>query len=289
MHSSFRHPSLPCTVLNCDLHCHSTCSDGLLPPAEVVRRAAANGVDLLALTDHDDLDGLDVAGSTASQVGVTLIAGVEISIEWETLQIHVLGLGFDPADQALNDGLAGIRAGRIERARKMAAELDRVGIGGSFEGAIRHAANPNLVSRAHFGRYLVEIGACKDLRSVFESYLIPGRPGYVDHRWATLADSVRWISDAGGVAAVAHPARYKLSRGDMRRFLGEFKELGGQAIEVMSGSHTPEHVELYGRLAREYGFFASRGSDFHGPGESYVDLGRLPPLPEGLRPVWQLF
>lgn len=282
-------PFLSSAVFNCDLHCHSTCSDGLLPAAEVARRAAANGVDMLALTDHDDVDGLAAAREVADAVGMAFVNGVEISIEWERLQIHVLGLAFDVADAPLNAGLAAIRSGRIERARRMSAELALVGVGGAFEGAMRYAANPNLISRAHFGRYLVEAGVCKDLRSVFESYLVPGRPGYVDHRWATLGDSVRWILDAGGIAAVAHPGRYKLTRSEMRRFLGEFKDLGGQAIEVMSGSHTPEHVAVYGRLAKEYGFLASRGSDFHGPGESYVDLGQLAPLPDGLTPVWEAF
>jgi predicted metal-dependent phosphoesterase TrpH len=218
-----------------------------------------------------------------------LVNGVEISIEWESLQIHILGFAFDSTDQVLNAGLASIRAGRIERARRMAAELEKVGIAGAFEGAMGYAANPNLISRAHFARHLIDSGVCKDMRSVFESYLVPGRPGYVDHRWATLPESLRWIRGAGGVAAVAHPGRYKLSRADMRRFLAEFKDLGGQAIEVMSGSHTPEHVDAFGRLAREYDFLASRGSDFHGPGESYVDLGKLPPLPEGLKPVWHAF
>lgn len=289
MHSSFRCPKLPVAVLNCDLHCHSTCSDGLLSAADVARRAAANGVDMLALTDHDDLDGLPSARIAADELGMAFVNGVEISIEWEKLQIHILGLAFNSADQVLNSGLAKVRSGRIERAQRMSIELAKVGIAGAFEGAMRYAANPNLISRAHFARYLVESGACKDMRSVFESYLVPGRPGYVDHRWATLADAVRWILGAGGIAAVAHPGRYKLSRTEMRRFLGDFKALGGQAIEVMSGSHTQEHVEVFGRLAREYDFLASRGSDFHGPGESHVDLGKLAPLPEGLKPVWQGF
>jgi predicted metal-dependent phosphoesterase TrpH len=276
-------------VLNCDLHCHSICSDGLLPADAVARRAAGNGVDLLALTDHDDLEGLPLARAAADEVGMAFVNGVEISIEWEALQIHLLGFAFDHTHPVLNAGLAGIRSGRIERAQRMAAELDKAGISGAFAGAMRYAANPNLISRAHFGRFLVETGVCKDLRSVFESYLVPGRPGYVKHRWATLADSLAWISAAGGVAAIAHPGRYKLSRADLRRFLDEFRDLGGQAIEVVSGSHTAEHVDLFGRLAKEYGFFASRGSDFHGPGESYVDLGRLASLPAGLAPVWQLF
>lgn len=276
-------------MLNCDLHCHSTASDGLLPADEVVRRAAANGVDRLALTDHDDLGGLALARATANEVGIALTNGVEISIEWEGLQIHILGLAFDVDNVALNAGLSTIRAGRIDRAQRMSVDLEKIGVRNAFDGAMRFAKNPCLISRAHFARYLVESGVCKDVRSVFESYLVPGRPGHVDHRWATLADSITWVVGAGGVAAVAHPGRYKLNNRDMRRFLSEFKDLGGQAIEVMSGSHSHENVGTFGRLASEYGFLASRGSDFHGPGESYVDLGKLPPLPDGLKPVWEVF
>lgn len=285
-------PGLPesrATVQNADLHCHSTASDGLLAPAEVVRRAAANGVDLLALTDHDDIAGLADARAAAESMGMAFVSGVEVSIEWESLQIHVVGLGFDTADAALNAGLAGIRSGRIERARRMSAELEKAGIGGAFEGAMRHSENPNLVSRAHFARYLVETKVCKDVRSVFESWLVPGKPGYVEHRWASVADCVAWIKGAGGIAVLAHPARYKLSSGALRRFLGEFRDLGGEGIEVVCGSHSPDDIGVFGRLAREYGFLASRGSDFHGPQESYVDLGRLAPLPDGLKPVWESF
>ena len=276
-------------MLNVDLHCHSTASDGLLPAADVARRAFANGVDLLALTDHDNLGGLAAARAVADEVGMGFVNGVEISIEWGGLQVHVLGLGFAADDQALGDGLETIRSGRVVRAQRMAAELDKVGLHGAFEGAMRHAENPTLISRAHFARYLVESGVCKDVRSVFDSYLIPGRPGYVDHRWATLADSVGWINGAGGIAALAHPGRYKFSKPQMRLLLEEFKELGGQAIEVISGSHSAENVAVFGRYAREYGFMASCGSDFHGPGESYVDLGKLAPLPPDLKPVWEAF
>ena len=276
-------------MLNVDLHCHSSASDGLLPAADVARRAFANGVDLLALTDHDNLGGLAAARAVADEVGMGFVNGVEISIEWGGLQVHVLGLGFAADDQALGDGLAQIRSGRVTRAQRMAAELDKVGIHGAFEGAMRHAENPTLISRAHFARYLVESGVCKDVRSVFDSYLIPGRPGYVDHRWATLADSVGWINGAGGIAALAHPGRYKFSKPQMRLLLEEFKSLGGQAIEVISGSHSQENVAVFGRYAREYGFMASCGSDFHGPGESYVDLGKLAPLPPDLKPVWEAF
>ena len=274
---------------NVDLHCHSTASDGLLPAAEVARRAFANGVELLALTDHDNLDGLAAARAVADEVGMGLVNGVEISIEWGGLQVHILGLNFAADDQVLNDGLAAIRSGRISRAQRMAAELDKVGIHGTFEGAMRHAENPTLISRAHFARHLVDAGVCKDVRSVFDSYLVPGCPGYVDHRWVTLADSVGWINGAGGIAALAHPGRYKFSKPQMRLLLDEFKELGGQAIEVISGSHSQENVAVFGRFAREYGFMASCGSDFHGPGESYVDLGKLAPLPKDLKPVWESF
>ena len=274
---------------NVDLHCHSTASDGLLSAAEVARRAFANGVELLALTDHDNLGGLAAARAVADEVGMRFVNGVEVSIEWGGLQVHIVGLAFADDDKALGDGLAQIRSGRVTRAQQMAAELDKVGIHGAFEGAMRHAENPTLISRAHFARYLVEAGVCKDVRSVFDSYLTPGRPGYVDHRWATLAESVGWIKGAGGIAALAHPGRYKFSKPQMRLLLEEFKELGGQAIEVISGSHSQENVAVFGRYAREYGFLASCGSDFHGPGESYVDLGKLAPLPSDLKPVWEAF
>ena len=276
-------------MLNVDLHCHSTASDGLLPAAEVARRAAQNGADMLALTDHDNLAGLDDARAVADECGMRFINGVEISIEWLGLQIHVVGLNFDAANPAINDGLASIRSGRVTRARRMADELEKIGIAGCFEGAMRHAENPSLVSRSHFARHLVEIGVCKDVRSVFESYIVPGKPGYVVHRWPSLADSVAWIHGAGGLAVVAHPGRYKLTRAEVRRFLDEFKALGGEAVEVVTGSHSAENVSTFTRLAQEYDFLASCGSDFHGPGESYVDLGKLPPLPAGLRPVWEAF
>ena len=274
---------------NIDLHCHSTASDGLLAPAELVRRAAANGVELLALTDHDDLGGLSPARAVAESLGMRFINGVEISIEWGGLQVHILGYNFDAEDAALNTGLASIRSGRIVRAQRMSADLEKAGIPGCFDGAMRFAENPNLISRAHFARYLVECGVCKDVRSVFDSYIVPGRPGYVDHRWATLEESIGWIVGSGGIASIAHPGRYKFSRPEMRSLLGDFKSYGGQAIEIVSGSHSAENVAVFGRFAREYGFMASCGSDFHGPGESYVDLGRIESLPTDLKPVWDAF
>lgn len=275
--------------LNWDFHCHSTASDGLLPAAEVARRAAGNGVQLLALTDHDDLAGLAPARAVADELGMGFVNGVEVSIEWEGTSFHVVGLGFDAEHPVLNEGLASIRAGRMDRARRMAEALDAIAIRGALEGAMAFAENPHLISRAHFARYLVQIGLCKDVHSVFENYLTPGKPGYVDHCWATLEDAVAWIRAAGGVAVVAHPGRYKISNGALRRFLGEFKDAGGEGIEVVTGSHSPDQVHHFARLARHYGFLASRGSDFHGPQESYTDLGRLAALPDDLTPLCARF
>ena len=288
LNSRFTQHLLPVTPANFDFHCHSVVSDGLLPPQDVARRAAANGVDLWALTDHDDLGGLDVARATAEEVGMKFVPGVEISIEWKGVPIHIVGLGFDANNPALVNGLDELRVGRIERAKRMGEALNAIGIPGIYEGALCFATNPSLISRAHFARYMVSIGIARDVPSVFQHYLTPGKPGYVDHRWATLADAVRWITTAGGVAVVAHPGRYKMSGAQTRQFLDDFKDLGGQAIEVTCGSHSPDNVMHFARLARHYAFHASRGSDFHGPLESYVDLGKLPQLPEDLKPVWRL-
>jgi len=216
------------------------------------------------------------------------VNGVEISIEWQGIPIHVVGLGFDDHNRALVGGLEELRQGRIERARRMSDALAAVGIPGVFDGALCFVTNPSLISRAHFARYMVSIGIARDVPGVFQYYLTPGKPGYVDHRWATLEEAVTWITGAGGVAVVAHPGRYKMSGGNMDKFLGDFKDAGGQGIEVTCGSHSPDHVLHFARLARRYAFHASRGSDFHGPEESYVDLGKLPQLPEDLKPVWRL-
>ena len=272
-----------------DLHSHSRASDGLLSPAEVARRAVDNGVDMLALTDHDETQGLAQARGVADAFGMRFINGVEISIEWSGLQVHIVGLDFDADDATLNAGLEGIRSGRVERARRMAADLERVDIPGCFEGAMRYAENPNLIGRSHFARYMVKRGVCRDTQSVFESYLVPGKPGYVTHRWVTLADAVGWIRGAGGLAVIAHPGRYKFSRVEMRHLFDEFKGLGGQAIEVVSGSQSQDHLIQMSRLAREYGFLASCGSDFHGPEESHVDIGGNASLPGDLTPVWTAF
>lgn len=275
------------TPLNADLHCHSTVSDGLLAPAEVVRRAHANGVELLALTDHDELGGLPEARAAAAEVGLRFVDGVEISISWGDDQtVHIIGLGIDPENKALADGLRQVRGGRDARAGRMADELDKFGIHGAYEGALKYVGNPALISRSHFARFIVESGFAKDTKSVFDFWLAKGKPGYVEHTWASLKDALDWIIGAGGIAVIAHPGRYRVSRVERQRLFEEFKNLGGRGIEVLSGSHGENETRELARVAREFGFLASRGSDFHGPGESWIDLGRLPNLPEGLTPVW---
>jgi predicted metal-dependent phosphoesterase TrpH len=253
----------------------------------VVRRAAANGVELLALTDHDELGGLAEARAAADDIGLRFVDGVEISISWGDDQtVHIVGLGVDPANAALIEGLHQVRSGRDSRAGRMAAELDKVGIHGAYEGALRHAGNPALVSRSHFARYIAEQGHAKDVKSVFDYWLAKGKPGYVEHAWATLEDALRWIVGAGGTAVIAHPGRYRLSKAERNELFIAFKDLGGRGIEVLSGSNKDDEVREFSRIAREFGFLASRGSDFHGPGESWIDLGKLPDLPEDLTPVW---
>jgi len=273
-------------VPNYDLHCHSTASDGLLAPAELVRRAAANGVEILALTDHDELAGLAEARVEAAALGLRFIDGVEVSVTWGGITIHVVGLNIDPASEQLQQGLHAIRQGRTERAKKMAQDLARVGIPGSLEGAYAYVENPNLIGRTHFARFLAEKGYVGDVKSAFQHYLVDGKPGYVPHQWATLADALAYIKAGDGIAVLAHPGRYKLTRSEMRKFLGEFRDGGGGGIEVLTSSHTPEQALEYAILAKEFGFLASRGSDFHGPGESRVDLGKLPSLAADLKPVW---
>jgi predicted metal-dependent phosphoesterase TrpH len=270
-----------------DLHCHSTWSDGLCTPGAVVERAAGRGVDVLALTDHDELGGLPEARAAADERGITLINGVEVSVSWETHTIHVVGLRVDPAEPLLAEGLATVRQGRSERARRMAESLAAVGIRGAYEGALQYVTSERLISRTHFARFLVETGRAAEVKDVFKRYLTRGKPGYVPHQWASLPDALAWIRAAGGHAVVAHPGRYPLSPTAMRRLLGEFSDLGGDAIEVISASHNAAQADEFAAYARTFGFAASAGSDWHGPGESWLDLGALPPLPRDLEPVWQ--
>lgn len=270
-----------------DLHSHSTTSDGLLTPTELVKLAAAQGIRLFALTDHDDVDGLAEARIAAAEVGISLIDGVEISVTWHNRCVHIVGLRIDPANPELLHGLENIRAGRTLRAEKMAASLDEFGIPGSLAGAYRHAGNERMIGRAHFARFLVEKGYAKDVKSVFKKFLIRGKPGYVPHQWADMSEAISWITAGGGIAVLAHPGRYDIGKTNLRALLTDFHAAGGGGVEVVSGSHTREQYLEFANYAHEFGLLASAGSDYHGPGENYLDLGRLPDLPQNCRPVWQ--
>jgi predicted metal-dependent phosphoesterase TrpH len=273
-------------LTNADLHCHSNASDGTLSPEALAERAAANGVELWALTDHDELSGLPRAREAALDVGMDYLTGTEISVSFAGETVHIVGLGFDADDDGIRAGLATTRSGRRQRAMDMAAGLARVGIAGAFEGALRYVGNPGLISRTHFARFLVDTGVCPDTHSVFRRYLTDGKPGYVPHAWARLGDAVRWITQAGGMAVIAHPGRYKFSPTAEYALITEFIAHGGRALEVMTGSHSAAEQIRYGATAREFDLLASRGSDFHSPGESRTELGTLPDLPGGLLPVW---
>lgn len=274
------------TALNIDLHCHSTVSDGVLPPADVARRAHASGVDVWALTDHDEVGGIAQARESATALGMRFITGSEISVTWAGQTVHIVGLGFDPENPTLVQGLHDTRAGRAERARRIGDRLADMGIAGAYEGAIPFAGNPELVSRTHFARYLVQAGHCPDVQTVFNKYLGDDCPGHVPMQWATLSNAVNWITQAGGRAVIAHPGRYKYSLLQFNALFDEFLQLGGVGIEVVTGSHTADEARHYAGVARRFGFLASRGSDFHSPTESKVDLGALPPLPDDLKPIW---
>jgi len=271
--------------VNFDLHCHSNVSDGALPPAEVARLAARSGVEVWALTDHDQLGGLAQAREAALAEGMRFVDGVEISVTWRGSTIHVVGLRIDPASDVLISGLERVRGGRIERARQMARELEEAGIAGAFEGAMRHAENPAMVARTHFARFLAEAGVVADLREAFRRFLVPGKPGYVPHQWAALAEAIQWIRAAGGQAVLAHPGRYGLSAGAMSALLAEFRAAGGEALEVVTGGHSTEQMRHFGAIAVQLQLAASRGSDFHGPEEG-AEFGSLPALDPALRPVW---
>ena len=271
---------------NFDLHCHSNVSDGVLSPQALVSRAAEKGVDVLALTDHDDVDGLTGAAQVARQVGICFIPGVEISVTWQTSTLHIVGLRIDAHNELLLKGLGAIQQGRQQRAERISQELEKAGIPGALAGAITHAGNPRLIGRTHFARYLVEQGIVKDMRSVFKHYLVKGRAGYVQHCWTSLENAVSWIRQSGGQAVLAHPGRYDLKTGKLKRLLAEFKELGGEAIEVVTGCHTPQHCARFAVLAVEFGLLASRGSDFHAPGEGGREIGGGPALPQDLTPIW---
>jgi predicted metal-dependent phosphoesterase TrpH len=275
-------------LLNADLHCHSVVSDGTLTPEALATRAKANGVQLWALTDHDEIGGQERAIAAAKALDMKYLTGVEISITFAGKTVHIVGLGFDHTNTDLVQGLRNTRGGRAERAKEMSDGLAKVGIHGAFEGALKYAGNHELISRTHFARFLVESGVCKDTSEVFRKYLTENKPGFVPHRWASLENAVHWITGASGIAVIAHPARYGFTANEEYALFTEFKNHGGRGVEVITGSHSSADALQYADTALEFNLAASRGSDFHSPDESHTDLGTLPWLPGQLTPVWEL-
>jgi len=271
--------------LKYDLHSHSTASDGSLPPRELVERAKSRQIDVLALTDHDNTAGIAEAESAAEEVGVKLVSGVEISVTWNATTVHILGLGIKPQNEALQSGLHTLREFRQWRGEEISRRLAKVGIEDALTGARQYATGA-LISRTHFARYLVEKGHASDIRDVFKKFLVHNKPGHVPGQWADLESAVHWIHAAGGMAAIAHPVRYKISATRLRQLFGEFKECGGEGLEVVSSSHTLDECLAMAKYAQSFGFFATCGSDYHGPEHTWVELGKIPPLPPGCEPIW---
>jgi predicted metal-dependent phosphoesterase TrpH len=272
--------------LQFDLHTHSTASDGTLAPAQLVQRAAACGIGVLALTDHDETAGLSEAAAAAAAVGIRFVPGIELSVSWSHQTVHIVGLGIDADTPSLQVGIKRLGTFRHWRAEEIASRLAKKGISGALEGARRYAKGA-ILSRTHFAHFLVEQGHARDLRQVFKRFLVRNKPGYVAGEWASLEEALGWIREAGGLAVIAHPARYKISATRLRQLLGEFQELGGVALEVVSGSHSRDDILSMANLSRRFKLAASAGSDYHGPENAYLDLGHLPALPAGCEPIWQ--
>lgn len=272
--------------LQFDLHTHSTASDGTLAPAELVQRAATCGIGVLAVTDHDEIAGLAEAAAAALAAGIGFVPGIELSVSWSHQTIHIVGLGIEAKTASLQAGIKRLGTFRHWRAEEIARRLAKNGISGALDGARRYAKG-TILSRTHFAHFLVEQGHARDLRQVFKRFLVRSKPGYVPGEWASLEDALGWIRDAGGLAVIAHPARYKLSATRLRQLLGEFKELGGTALEVVSGSHSRDDILSMANLSHRFQLAASAGSDYHGPENPYLDLGRLPALPADCEPIWQ--
>jgi len=268
-----------------DLHTHTTASDGSLSPIELVAHASECGTDVLAVTDHDITDGISEAIVAANDAQITFVPGIEISVTWLHQTIHVVGLHIDPDNVELQSGIKKLQDYRNERAEKISLKLEKAGIPGALEAAKR-LAKGKIISRTHFAHFLVEQGLAPSMKQVFKKYLVRNKPGYVSDEWADLEDAVAWIRAAGGLAVIAHPARYQLSANKMRQMLGAFRDCGGVAIEVVSGSHGASDIQRFTHVAEYFGLYASRGSDYHGKETAYADPRRLPALPEDCRPIW---
>lgn len=271
-----------------DLHCHSIASDGSLTPQNVVERASRQGVTVLALTDHDTTAGLAEARQTADRLGMRLINGIELSASYLNQCLHIIGLNVDPLQPALIEGIANQHALRTERAKKIAEKLEKKRIPGVYAAVVQAACNGEI-TRSHFADFLVANRYVNTHQEAFDCYLSKGKPAFVPTPWTELHEVIEWIRQAGGIAVLAHPLRYKLSSKWMNRMLPAFKQMGGQGIEVVTGRANEEELRLSRQYAEKHQLFASAGSDFHTPDNQWLELGRLADLPKNLTPVWELF
>lgn len=278
--------------MRADLHMHSTASDGVLPPDELMHRAAAAGVEMIALTDHDCIDGLELSRTAALAAGMGWVSGVELSAQWQSRTLHILGYGFDPEDVDFQQALSEVRNGRWRRAEQIADKLAQKNMPGALEGAIEQqrlagADEDSPPARPHFADWLVASGYVSDRAAAFQKWLGAGKLGDIRQHWPTLDTVVGQIRAAGGMAVIAHPWQYGFSRSQLRKLLRAFAEAGGRGIEVVNGKQPVEQVAYLGKLSRELGFLVSCGSDFHNPDSPWMALGQMTALPPECQPLWQ--
>ncbi len=271
--------------LTFDLHSHSTASDGAFAPARLVQEAASAGVDVLALTDHDSLAGLQEASEAARHLDIQLINGVEISAGWQKRTLHIVGLAVDTDCSTLQNGLQQLQTVRRERAQRIARKLEKIGLDDALARA-ESLARGAQITRTHFARLLVDAGLCSDMKQAFKRYLAAGKPAYISSEWTSLESAINWIHAAGGLAVLAHPMLYNMSAAWRSRMFSAFKNGGGDAMEVCCGGSTPEQIQLSARDAQQHQLLGSVGSDFHHPEQRWIRLGKIPPLPSKVTPVW---
>jgi len=269
-----------------DLHSHTTCSDGVLNPQELVSRAVERQVDVLSITDHDTVDAFKALPENNGKLIV--IPGVEFSTQWVSAGIHIVGLNIDPASAAMKEGVNFQTHARMQRARRIGENLEKKGVKGAYEGALKRSVS-DYVGRPHFARFLVDTGRVNSIQAAFKKYLGAGKVGDVKQHWAEMEQIIQWIRDAGGIAVLAHPLQYRFSSTRLKRLLDYFIEAGGQAMEVISGQQEAQQAGYLARLCAEKGLLASCGSDFHRPDTTWAELGSFAPLPAGLKPVWDVF
>lgn len=272
---------------NYDLHCHSTASDGALSPTELVQRAHEYGVTSLALTDHDTVTGLNEAQAAATATGIKLIPGIELSSSWKNKCFHIVGLGINPDYPPLREATRNLQVMRMERAEKIADKLEKKNIPGALE-AVKKNAGEGMITRSHFANFLLSQFHVSTQQEAFDRYLGTGKAAFVATTWTDMEQAIKWITQSGGVAVLAHPLRYKLTASWINRLLAAFKEAGGLGIEVVTGRYSADEIRVIANYAKRFELAGSVGSDFHSPDNQWIELGRLAPLPDNIKPVWEL-